>query len=144
VVSPYSGWQTLPGSSWISVDANRGSLGGNYSYDFPFCVCKDGKHVLNLSLYADNGATVLLNGNQIFATTGVYNFTGAPKVVNYSWASGPGTNTLRVVVNNQSSVTGLDAVLQIAGATAGRCARAIGPSLQPDQKSVEVSPKRAN
>lgn len=122
-VSPYSGWQTLPGSSWISIDANRGNLGGDYTYDFPFCLCKEGKHSLSLSFYADNGATVFINGTQIFATTGVYNFTGAPKVVNYSWASGPGPNTLRIVVSNQSSVTGLDAVLQIPGASAGRCAR---------------------
>lgn len=145
-VSPYSGWQNapLPGSTWISIDASRGNLGGDYTYDFPFCVCKEGKHVLNLSFYADNGATVLLNSTQIFATTGVYNFNGAAKVVNYSWASGSGTNILHIVVHNQSSVTGLDAILNISGATAGRCARAIGPALEQDQKSLEIGPDRTN
>lgn len=142
-VSPYSGWQspTLPGSSWISVDSNRGSLPGDYTYEFPFCLCGEGKHQLNLSFYADNGATVFLNSTQIFATGGVYNFNGAAKTVNYGWASGPGPNTLRIVVSNQGSVTGLDAALQITGATSGRCARATGGPVKEDsQPALTIAP----
>ena len=117
-VTPYPGWKNpaLPGSNWVSINPQAGNLPGNYTYEFPFCLCKEGKHLLNLSFYADNGAKVFLNNTQIFATTGISNFTGAPKVVTYSWASGPGTNILRIVVNNQSLVTGLDAVLKITGA----------------------------
>jgi hypothetical protein len=145
-VGPYSGWQspTLPGSSWISVDANRGSLPGNYAYDFPFCVCDGGKHQLNLSFYADNGAQVFLNNTQIFATSGVYNFNGAAKVVNYNWAGGPGQNILRILVSNQGSVTGLDAVLQITGATAGRCGRAVGAAIELGQPALVVAPGRVD
>ena len=117
-VSPFPGWQNppLPGSSWISVDANRGNLPGDYTYVFPFCVCNEGKHLLSLSFYADNGAKVFLNNTQIFATTGVNNFSGAPKTVSHSWASGPGQNILRIVVSNQGSVTGLNASFKITGA----------------------------
>ena len=122
-VSPYPGWQNppLPASSWVSTDANRGSLPGDYTYVFPFCVCKAGKHLLNLSFYADNGAKVFLNNTQIFATSGVNNFSGAAKVVSYSWASSPGQNILRIVVSNQGSVTGLNAKLNITGASNCGC-----------------------
>lgn len=135
VVSPYAGWQnpTLAGSSWISIDANRGGLAGNYTYDFPFCLCGNGKHQVNLSFYADNGATVLLNGTQIFATSGINNFNGAPNVVNYGWSGGPTQGTLRIIVSNQSSVTGLDAVLKITGASAGRCPRTVGTATMADE-----------
>lgn|GEM_PF-2225659 len=146
-VAPYPGWQnpTLPGSSWISVDANRGNLPGDYAYDFPFCVCGEGKHQLDLSFYADNGAKVFLNNTQIFATSGINNFNGAPKMVSYSWASGPGPNVLRIVVSNQGSVTGLDATLQITGATAGRCGRAAGMEVESGSRpALTVAPGRAD
>ena len=145
-VGPYPGWQNppLPGSSWISVDPSRGSLAGDYVYEFPFCVCGEGKHALNLSYYADNGATVFLNSTQISNTSGVSNFHGAPTAVNYGWASGPGPNVLRIVVSNQSLVTGLDAVLQISGASAGRCARAAGPAIEMNQPTLTVAPGRVD
>jgi len=121
-VSPYSGWHAPIGaSSWVSVNSSRGSLAGDYTYEYTFCACKTGNG-LNLSFYADNGAVVFLNGTQIFATTGSYNFTGAAKGGAYS---GPafvlGTNTLRIVVHNDGSVTGLDAVLAVKGASDGCC-----------------------
>lgn len=145
-VSPYSGWQnpTLPGSNWISVDANRGNLPGDYSYEFPFCVCSDGKHQLQLSFYADNGAQVFLNNTPIFTTSGVYNFNGAPKTVNYVWAAAPGPNRLRIVVSNQGSVTGLDAALQITGAATGRCARGVAMTIEGSQPSLTVAPGRVD
>jgi|GEM_PF-1271794 len=124
-VSPYPGWKNppLPGSNWVSIDTNYGYVGGpaaDYSYEFTFCLCKEGKHLLNLSFYTDNGATVYLNNTQIFTTTGSYNFNGAAKVVNYSWAGG-GTNKVRIVVHNEGGPTGLNAVLKVTGATRSCC-----------------------
>jgi hypothetical protein len=125
-VSPYPGWKSpaLPGSSWVSTDANHGSVpgaAGNFTYEYTFCLCRDGKQALSLSFYADNGATVYLNNTQIFTTTGSYNFNGAAKVVNYSWNGGPGTNKVRIVVHNEGGPTGLNAALKITGATTGTC-----------------------
>jgi hypothetical protein len=122
VVSPYSGWAAPIGSSkWVSVDPSRGSAAGDYTYEYTFCACKP-DNSLRLGFYADNGAKVFLNSTQIFATSGSYNFTGAPKGGPYS---GPafvaGTNTLRIIVHNDGSVTGLDAVLSVMGAGAGCC-----------------------
>jgi hypothetical protein len=124
-VSPYPGWKSppLPGSNWVSIDTNYGDVGGpaaDYSYEFTFCLCKEGNHLLNLSFYADNGATVYLNNTQIFTTAGSYNFNGAAKVVNYSWAGG-GTNKVRIVVHNEGGPTGLNAVLKVTGATRSCC-----------------------
>ena len=77
---------------------------------------------LSLSLMADNGATVKLNGGAIYNTTGNTNFHSPPQVVNYN---GPllkmGTNTLQVVVHNEASVTGLAALLTLLGGVAGAC-----------------------
>jgi hypothetical protein len=122
-VNPYPGWNSpsLPGSSWVSVAANYGSSPGNYTYEFTFCLCRDGKHALSLSFFADNGATVYLNNTQIFATSGDYNFKSPMQVVNYGWAGGPGVNRLRIVVRNAGGPTGLDAALNITGASASGC-----------------------
>jgi hypothetical protein len=134
-VSPYPGWKNppLPGSNWVSPDANHGDAEGDYIYEFTFCLCREGKHILNLSFYADNEATVNLNGTQIGHTTGSSNFYGASNSVNYSWASGPGINKLRIVVRNNELSTGLDAVLKIAGASVGGCCQERSP--RPDWRS---------
>jgi hypothetical protein len=122
-VNPYPGWTNppLPGSSWVSVNANHGSPPGNYTYELTFCLCRDGKHALKLSFFADNGATVYLNNTQIFATSGDYNFKPAVQSVNYSWVGGPGTNKVRIVVRNAGGPTGLNAVLNITGAAQSGC-----------------------
>ena len=128
-VTPYSGWAgPIAGSSWVSVDANRGDTPGYYTYEYTFCVCREKpKAALDLSFYADNGATVYLNSTQIFATSGNHNFSGPPPRVVVPTYTGPalflGTNTLRIVVWNESIVTGLDAVLKVTGARGGCCSR---------------------
>lgn len=130
-VSPYAGWGLLPGSSWVSVDANRGNSPGNYTYEYAFCKCGDGP--MALQMYADNGATVSLNNaGQIFASKGDSNFKNTPLPVNYSGAFAPGNNKLRITVRNDGSVTGLDAVLTVGGATAGVCPTGV---LRPDSAS---------
>jgi len=124
-VTPYSGWAgPITGSSWVSVDPNRGSDAGYYTYEYAFCVCSL-KPALSVSFYADNGAKVFINSTQIYATTGNHNFSGAPKGPPTYTGSAlvPGTNTLRIVVWNEGSVTGLDAFVKIAGASAGCCRR---------------------
>jgi len=125
VVSAFPGWGTVPGASWISVDSSRGSKQGDYVYEYSFCLCATAKvPTLSLSFLADNGATVLLNGKQIHATTGNGNFKAPPKTVTYSGSVSdwiiPGMNTLRIVVRNDSSVTGLSASLRLTAA-AGAC-----------------------
>ncbi|HEV7767158.1 MAG TPA: hypothetical protein VGQ76_19310 [Thermoanaerobaculia bacterium] len=126
VVSPFPGWGTLPGSNWVSVDANRGGLPGNYVYEYKFCLCASAKGAnLTLLLLADNGATVHLNNQQLLITTGNRNFIAPPKTVTYSAPAGwiiPGTNTIRITVWNESSVTGLAAALRVR-ADAGACAK---------------------
>lgn len=157
-VSPYPGWKNppLPGSSWVSLDANHGSMpgaAGDYTYEFTFCLCKAGQHTLNLSYYADNGATVFLNTTQIDATTGSSNFTGSPRVKNYTWSGGLGTNKLRIVVRNNEGPTGLNAILRINGATVGACCQDLstttgrpgwmltsGPGVTMPRLPVNVSP----
>ena len=128
-VSPYNGWSVLPGSTWVSVDPYRGNVAGDYTYEFTFCLCQAAKQPhLSISFYADNSAKVLLNTTQIFATTGNMNFTGSPKGVNNYTGPGwvAGTNKVVVIVHNDSSVTGLDAMLQVTEASAGACPRRVG------------------
>jgi hypothetical protein len=125
VVSAFAGWGTVPGASWISVNPSRGSVAGDYVYEYSFCLCATATAPsLSLSFLADNGARVLLNGRQIYATTGDGNFKAPPKTITYSGSASdwviPGTNTLRIVVHNDSSVTGLSASLKVT-APGGAC-----------------------
>src|SRR6185436_3144966 len=118
VVSAYPGWSSIPGAGWISVDAQRGSKAGDYVFEYPFCLCATAKAPsLSLSFLADNRATVWLNGKQIFATTGNTNFKAPPKTITYSGSVSdwivPGTNKIRIVVGNDSLVTGLNASLKL-------------------------------
>ena len=128
VVSPYAGWSTVPGASWISVDANRGDQRGpgDYVYEYSFCLCALAKGTsLNLAFLADNGAIVKVNNHQIFATSGNMNFTGAPRTATYSgipYWNIPGTNTVQVIVHNEGSVTGLAALLTVRSDN-GACPR---------------------
>jgi hypothetical protein len=128
VVSPYSGWSTLSGASWISSDPNRGMdrPPGNYVYEYQFCLSATAKGAnLTLNFLADNGATVYLNNQQIFATSGNRNFVAPARTVMYSNSAGwiiPGTNKVRIVLWNESSVSGLAASLNIR-ADCGACIR---------------------
>ena len=55
--------------------AVRLALKDYFTYEFTFCLFANFKNPsLSLSFLVDNGATVNLNGNQIFATTGGANF----------------------------------------------------------------------
>jgi hypothetical protein len=122
VVPAYSGWGTVPGASWVSVDANHGNQGGDYVYEYQFCLCARvntqtvGKTSFTVKFLADNGATVYLNSTKVFATTGNRNFSGPPRTVTYTGGPGwvAGTNKIRIVVNNDDgSPTGLAASLTL-------------------------------
>jgi len=119
------GWATLPGASWISVDAQGGGRSGDYVYEAEFCLCSEAINPrMVLTFFADNGATVFLNGKQLYATTGDRNFQIPVKSLTYGGSRAdwiiPGTNKVRVVVNNVSGPTGLAATLTIE-ADGGAC-----------------------
>jgi hypothetical protein len=128
VVPLYPGWSPIAGASWISADANSGSQrgAGNYVYEYTFCLSAGAKGAnLTLNFLADNGATVYLNNQQIFATSGNRNFIAPPRTVTYANSAGwiiPGMNKVRIDVANESSVTGLAATLNVR-ADCGECIR---------------------
>jgi hypothetical protein len=139
VVTPSAGWGSVPGASWVSVDADRGGLlgpnhhgvAGDFTYQFVFCVCRPQGVSLTLSFLAKNSATVKLNGVGIYNTTGDDNFQSPPRVVNYAGAFlTMGTNTLLIVVHNSASVTGLAANLRVIGGAAGACPKPTCPNLR--------------
>jgi hypothetical protein len=125
VPKPIAGWSPLAGASWVSINNTGGNQAGSYTYQYVFCVCSPQGASLTLSYFADNGATVQLNGKQLpgASVAGPKGFTGtASGVSNYS---GPllvtGTNTLTIVVNNVDAETGLEALLKVIGGSAGPC-----------------------
>jgi len=136
------GWSTLPNSKWVSVDSNGGYLPGPYTYEFTFCVCQLPGAAWTLSYFADNGAQVWMNGTLISAAgiAGPKGFTGTPGgIVNSTLGLVSGTNTLKIVVNNIDSVTGLDAVLRVIGATSGPCCPNLNFSYQSRANSSVVN-----
>lgn len=126
VVSAFSGWATLAGASWIAPDANRGSgrPAGDYVYEYEFCLGPKARGPrFTVNFLADNGAKVFLNSSPVlFSTNGNHNFSGTPST--FTWAGGnwivPGVNKVRIVVWNESSVTGLAATLNVR-AECGAC-----------------------
>ena len=115
----------LPGSRWISVSPRRGaSIPGVQRLAFQTCFCLQANAAgaeMNLQLFADDSATVLLNESQIGGPGG--QFSGAlPLSIHLSGAIGEGPfragqNCLDVEVNDLGGVvTGLD----LAGTVSAR------------------------
>jgi hypothetical protein len=101
-------------------------VNSKYTYEYTFCVCQATSPALSLTFYADNGADVYLNSTLIFSTSGNSNFAGGvkgpPTLTPYTGtALVVGTNTLRIVVRNETAQTGLDALLKVTGARSGCC-----------------------
>lgn len=142
---PNPAWTpALSGSAWVgpTVDSGVKDLpGGLYVYEYKFCLCQEkGQHpVLSLSFFADNGATVSLNGKLILPTFTPFNDSflhpPGPFPVVYAGPLGPNdpaflpcpqVNTLTINVDNQEgsartgTPTGLDAIVNISGATVSR------------------------
>lgn len=109
-----------PGSQWIGSAANASGGAGKHTYEYCFCLCEGFKNAsLTYRASADNSGTVSLNGTQIGTTAG---FTGAPPTVTTNNQSlfKPGQNCVRVVVQNDSSVTGFDLAGTVTAA-GGKC-----------------------
>lgn len=131
VVQPVAAWATpLPDSAWISIQPQRGSsVPGLDRPQFERCFCLGaaaGEVVFDLALYADDEATVLLNGQTIAGPGG--GFSAASRFdVEYSETLGSGLlqvgeNCLTVEVDDRGGfVTGLD----LAGTI--RAARGVCP-----------------
>lgn len=124
------GWNDpLPGSDWISLDGRRGaSAAGFETLLFERCFClADSAHAaaLEVDLFADDRATVLLNGEPIGGPGGRFD-AAAPLSVRYHGHLGDslfraGENCLVVAVEDTGGVvTGLDLTGRVA-AEAGAC-----------------------
>ncbi|MBY0506408.1 MAG: hypothetical protein K2X03_20985 [Bryobacteraceae bacterium] len=130
VSRPTAGWGSIPGASWISIDANGGNASGSYEFVYAFCLCPGARNLnIVLDYLADNGVQIYLNNKLLTSTTGDRNFVAPPKNLNYSTVVGSGdavvgTNRIRMVVSNEGSVTGLLARLQLI-APGGACSRGV-------------------
>jgi hypothetical protein len=130
VIDQLPAWRTtLPGSRWISVNPNQGrSLPGVGTIGFERCFCLNAGATsaeLDLRLFADDVATVLLNGQPIGGPGGQFRRV-EPLRVQLTGAVGgggpfrAGQNCLRIDVADRGVVTGLDLAGSIKAAN-GTC-----------------------
>ena len=120
VANPVSSWPApFAKSDWISVNGQGGtSVSGvdTISFERTFCLSRDaGFAVLELTFFADDQASVSLNGQTLTGTIGQFN-AGFPAQVHYAGPIGgslfrPGLNVLRLDVEDTQRVrTGLNLV----------------------------------
>jgi hypothetical protein len=130
VVAPDSDWPwATPGTAWISRDTTAASVAGISAIRYRRCFCIGaGAHeaTLDLALWADDRASLLLNGARIAGPGG--NYAGAsPLSVHLTGAVGDGgpfavgNNCLVAVVHESGNTTGLD-VFGSVQAAGGACA----------------------
>ena len=118
--SPSSAWYTITGTKWVGPGPGGTATNvGDYTYELQFSLCKNFKSpTLTVTLVADNSATVFLNGCSLGGTVGGNSGFATPTTLPTPPPScfQAGCNTLKVVVHNSGSVTGLDlkAVLSAA------------------------------
>jgi CSLREA domain-containing protein len=131
VIAPNGAWATLPGTQWISANAQCSIIitddcpGGMYSYELCWSQCGGLEGPLNLDLLADNSATVFLNGNQIGATTGGF---ANPTSIPFTDPGPNAMNCLRVDVANSphSSGAGTATGMDLRGSLTG-CVEVVTP-----------------
>jgi len=142
IVNPVAGgWAAaLTGTTWIApaADQTNGTRPGtcclgSTTYELPFPIANAATAALTISLYADDTATVMLNGVTIYTGTGALYSSGIKLAVTTGFVSG--NNKLDIVVSNATGgPTGLDvsfaAVTTIAPATLGSSAAPSTYSLQ--------------
>lgn len=124
VLLPF-GWFVMSGSNWIGPTVDFTQVGvrrGSYEYQLKFCLCPGFSNAkIDLKGLADDNARVFLNGTPLNPAI------AGPSSATPIAATGPffpGSNILKVVVNNiNNDVTGLNINGSIT-ATAGRCAEA--------------------
>lgn len=97
---------------WVSgYPSNSATCAGTYTFETTFCLSTDYANVsIDISVLADNGATIYLNNNLIGAQTGIEGFKIANRLAisnNNASLFNVGTNTIRVELYNEGFVTGL-------------------------------------
>ena len=119
----------IPGTNWISRDPNAASLAGDSVIRYRRCFCISAKAkeaTLDLSLWADDRASLLLNGAPIAGPGGHY-AAEKPLSVHLTGAVGSGrlftagNNCLVAVVHEAGNSTGLDLFGSVK-AVGGACA----------------------
>ncbi len=101
------GWSPLAPAGWVGPPALSGT---SYTYTLQIEIpkCTIGARVgLKGTFGADNSAILYLDNTQISATSGGINGFQAPNFGSFSTVLTPGPHTLKVVVSNPHSVTGL-------------------------------------
>lgn len=128
VSSPDSDWPwAIPGTAWISRESSGDSAAGTSAVRYRRCFCIGAgaqKATLNLSLWADDRASLLLNGRLIAGPGGNY-ADPRPLSVHLTGAVGSGgpftvgANCLVAVVHESGDTTGLNIFgsVQAAGGT---------------------------
>ena len=140
VIDPVSAWpDPLENSQWISVNAANGESIADVvelTFEYDFCLSSATSFaLLDLTLYADDVASVHLNGQPLTGAIGSFD-AGFPAVVTYAGLLEEsvflhGKNVLRVVVEDSGGlVTGLDLVGTL---------RTDGPSCD-DANGVPITP----
>ncbi len=118
VISPYSGWATLPGAAWISPfitsSYNVNNCATNdctckpFVYQRCFCVCDTGTVNVNFKFASDNAGEVWLNGTLLHSNCNTHNSTSnftIPQNVNKNvFLNAPGEYCLEIRHWNNSQV----------------------------------------
>ena len=122
VLLPFN-WFVMSGSNWIGPTVDFTQVGvprGPYEYELKFCLCPGFSNAkIDFKGLADDKARVFLNGTELTRIAGP---SSPPTTVAATGPFLPGSNILKVVVDNiRNDVTGLNINGSIT-ATAGHCA----------------------
>jgi hypothetical protein len=125
ITQPFGPWSALP-NLWIQPlatpgPANSGFAAGDYTYTLQFYLpCQPrnyAKLAIGGAIAADNNFTAYLNGNSFLSCSTGHCFGGAGTPIPVSPSvTGPfvqGLNTIKIVVHNNESYTGLAAQLTL-------------------------------
>jgi hypothetical protein len=121
VASGNPGWTMVPGGGWVGP-SGAPTQAGSYTYELlievPRCVISPRALSIEGRFAADNSATVYFDGNQVAVSQGSPNLGFQAAGVTPFTISGvtAGFHTLKVVVNNQGNVTGLNVAGQVTTA----------------------------
>lgn len=120
-INPYVSWHAPMGAShWIANVANAYAP-GDYTYVYRFCLCalpkglRQSPTTMFLSILSDNEFKAFINSTGPFLQGGGYSFQNPTSGSPPANAFISGWNSLRIVVHNDSSVTGLDVSGWVAG-----------------------------
>ncbi len=148
VIAPNSGW-AAPGSSpisqWIaSTSTWSNQLNGNYEYETNFCLDHDFKEPrLTLKVWADDSATVYLNGYLVGTTTASPAFSVSTMMIDSNAAHfNAGANSLRVVVTNSQAIASGLRIEGFVGTSNGAVLRPECCDAKPQEDCFELSEEK--